>query len=107
MWPFRLDLCITEALDNVMHYAFDGGPRTQIRLSVDIYADRAVARIRDSGRPFDPLAAPRPEKPACLEDDAIGGLGLPILRRFATECHYQRDAGENLLTIVAASQAGA
>ncbi len=57
--------------------------------------------IEDAGRPFDPTSAPLVTPARSLEDSAIGGLGLPLIRRTAREMAYARlPEGRNRLTLV-------
>lgn len=98
---FRLELCVHEALENVLRHGHEAGAPREIELTVEVFPGHAVARICDDGGPFDPLSAPLPPKPATLDSAMIGGLGLRLLREFASECHYIRDGGKNVLTIVA------
>jgi serine/threonine-protein kinase RsbW len=106
----RLDLCSTEAVTNiVMHGGSDGGSQ-QIVLRL-VRRDEALAlEIQDEGAPFDPTQVEEAPHATRLEDAAIGGWGVPLIRRFSDDWHYVRRGGRNCLTLgfrVSASGSGA
>lgn len=96
---FRIDLCLSEAMANVVSYAFPEGGRHAIDLELRLDADRATLIIADGGRPFDPLTVPEPRQPASLEEATIGGLGVHLIRHYADECAYERRDDLNVLTL--------
>ena len=72
----------------------------QITLSLDGQANCLTLEVQDDGRPFDPRQAEEPPPAASLEDLAIGGWGLQIVRRFSDEWRYHRADGCNHLTLI-------
>jgi serine/threonine-protein kinase RsbW/sigma-B regulation protein RsbU (phosphoserine phosphatase) len=98
---FRLDLGLTEALDNVVAYAFPDAAEHEIRIRIAAEGDAVRLEVEDDGRAFDPLQAERPPPPRSLEEAPIGGLGIHLIRSMLDECHYRREAGRNRLTLIA------
>jgi phosphoserine phosphatase RsbU/P len=95
---FRLDLCASELLANVVEHAYRGAER-EVRVYLFADRDSLSLTIEDSGRPFDPeLHVPRP-LPQSLMDVEIGGLGLRLVRQFADSLVYERCGGRNRLTL--------
>jgi anti-sigma regulatory factor (Ser/Thr protein kinase) len=94
----RLDLCLNEALANVLSY---GGPTARaeaIRLSIQKTADHeAVVAVEDAGIPFDPTAAEAKPRASSLATAEIGGHGLLIIRSFADFVTYQHQNQRNVL----------
>lgn len=92
-------MCLEEAVVNLIDHtpARSGGPD----ISVDLgwQGDRMVAVIEDSGPPFDLRQAQRPERPKNLEDAIPGGLGILLIRSFASEIDYTSEPGRNQLTL--------
>ena len=84
---YKLALVLEELLANLaMHGRFDGPPPpVRLRLECDGAEVRAV--IEDAAAPFDPIAAPAPA-PVRLDDDRVGGLGLPLVRKMADRLGY-------------------
>jgi anti-sigma regulatory factor (Ser/Thr protein kinase) len=95
---FNLDVCLTEAVFNIISYAYDDARPHDIILELSRTGTGARVVIHDDGRPFNLLAASLPAVAATLEDARIGGLGIPLIRKMA-HCHYQRIDGRNVLTL--------
>ena len=98
---FALDLCLEEAVSNIVLYGLSDAPPEQqtVRLTMSREATALRLVIEDNGPEFDPLQAPDPQLPTRLEDAAIGGLGIHLMRRFTQSMHYQRHDGTNTLSI--------
>ncbi|MCY4416840.1 MAG: ATP-binding protein [Chloroflexi bacterium] len=101
-WPpdliFKVNLVLDELSVNIVNY---GGEASEIEVSLDADADEVRVEISDDGRPFDPLTdAMEPDLDASLEDRAIGGLGIHLVREMMDELHYSREDGKNRLAMV-------
>ena len=96
---FAVQLCLEEAVANVIMY---GGPRDE-RLEIMVEVERngamLVARVVDNGREFDPTRVPPPSTPTSLAEAKIGDLGIHLMRSFASGMHYERRDGCNRLTL--------
>ena len=98
----RLDVCLNEALANVIAY---GGATAlaapvQVRLEVrsDPPAGEAAVTVVDAGMAFDPLTyLPKPA-PATLAEAEPGGLGVLLMRSFSDGLSYHHGDGRNRLT---------
>ena len=55
--------------------------------------------IADDGRAFDPLQAPAPDIGASLQDRAMGGLGIYLVRKTMDTVAYRRQDGRNVVTL--------
>lgn len=101
-WPpdliFKVNLVLDELSVNIVNY---GGEASEIEVSLAADADEVRVEISDDGRPFDPLNdAMEPDLDAPLEDRAIGGLGIHLVREMMDELHYSREDGKNRLAMV-------
>ena len=74
-----LKLALTEACTNSVRHAYDGGEGV-VEILYELYADRLVVEVSDTGEGFD---ADEDCTPA--EDLAEGGLGIAIIRALADE----------------------
>ena len=99
----RLDLCMTEALANVIEHGRAGTPGSPIQLCLDVRRSgsrgEATVTVSDAGVRYDPLAAPLAPRPRTLAEAEPGGLGLIMLRQFADTLEYVYSEGRNHLTI--------
>jgi anti-sigma regulatory factor (Ser/Thr protein kinase) len=98
---FALDLCLEEAVSNIIRYGLPDAPPEQPAVHLKMSREATLLRlvIEDHGPEFDPLQAPDPQFPTRLEDAAIGGLGIHLMRRFTQSMHYQRRDGTNMLSL--------
>jgi anti-sigma regulatory factor (Ser/Thr protein kinase) len=100
----RMHVALEEAVMNVaMHgYREDAGGEIIVRLRIEPAAavlQAVVLQVEDHGPPFDPVASAPAAKPARLEDDDAGGLGITLLRHFCKDISYAREGDRNLLTM--------
>jgi serine/threonine-protein kinase RsbW len=93
----RLDLCLHEALVNVITHG-DENPAAPIVLHLQVSHCEATVTVADSGAPFDPLAAPLPPAPKTLHEAKPGGLGLLMIRRLSDMQQYTYSGGQNRLS---------
>jgi anti-sigma regulatory factor (Ser/Thr protein kinase) len=96
----RIDLCLTEIVTNVVDYGYADGREGAVAVYFWGESDRVVFRIEDEGVPFDPTAFVPPELPHSLTEATIGGRGIRLVRHYANEVHYRRNAQTNQLTLV-------
>jgi anti-sigma regulatory factor (Ser/Thr protein kinase) len=96
---FKIELALVEMVVNVIRYAYPNGGGA---LAIEIRKDRqrVIIEIRDSGLPFDPCRAPKPDIDEVVAAGRKGGLGIYLTREIMDECLYRRDGGQNILTLV-------
>jgi len=97
---FELKLSVYEWVANVIAYAFTDDDSHRITVTLALCEQAAVATIEDDGFPFDPLLVPEPPEVTDLAAAAIGGRGVPLMRRLSDSLHYRRHEDRNHLTIV-------
>ena len=54
----------------------------------------------DKGIPFDPTAAPEADTTLGVEERAIGGLGIHLVRNIMDSISYENKNGMNILTMI-------
>lgn len=96
---YAVELIVEEVLTNVVRYGYPAGGEHEIELAVAIDGSEIELRFADDGAAFDPTLAPEPPPPASLADARVGGLGIKLLRRFASGLAYERNDGRNCLTV--------
>ena len=98
---FVINLALDELITNaVTHGTFNAPDPT---IDIHLKADREVVTLtmEDNGSPFDPtrMDAENVDTTSSLEDRAVGGLGLHLVRTFAHEMSYEFVGGRNRLTV--------
>jgi anti-sigma regulatory factor (Ser/Thr protein kinase) len=96
---YHVDLCLDEAVSNIIRYGYENGSRDTIVVSVEMRHDRLRVVISDGGREFNPLRQPPPAVPTTIEDVPVGGFGIHLMRAFANAVDYRRINGRNIVTL--------
>lgn len=96
----QIDVAVEELFVNIAHYAYvPGSGEAEISIWVEDEPKTVVIRFRDSGIPYNPLAKEDPDVTLSAEERQIGGLGIFMVKKSMDDIQYQRDAGQNILTI--------
>jgi len=96
---FAIQLCLEEQVSNIIRHGLPEAAAAAIRLALERAGDTVVATVEDHGAAFNPLNAAAPEKPRSIDDAQVGGLGIHLLRKFATAVDYERRGDINRLTL--------
>lgn len=96
----ELRLVAEEVLTNIAKYGHAPGAPAAAEFTFAFTDQAALLEFRDQGREFDPLAAPGPDLDAPLEERAVGGLGLMLVRALVEEARYAREGPVNVLRLV-------
>jgi anti-sigma regulatory factor (Ser/Thr protein kinase) len=98
-----LALVAEEVLVNIHKNAWPAGAhgRCAVALTTERRDDglAIVMTTRDDGMAFDPLAAAAPDVDSGLDDRALGGLGIFLVREMTDTQSYRREAGWNVLVL--------
>ena len=91
-------VALEEVVSNIISYAYGDRENQPIKISVIPPADEElVLRVEDSGRPFNPLKAAKPELTYDLETCDIGGLGIHLVRKLMDDVSYDYRECKNIL----------
>ena len=100
----RLDLCLNEALANIIEHGGRDAALAPVSLSMRADSDDnggyARLTLSDAGRAFNPLTAACKAKPDSLAQATPGGLGLGLMRSYASEVVYKRRRGRNCIWFI-------
>lgn len=95
---FTVQLIIEELVTNIINYGSSAGKTETIEISLSVQDDALSLAIRDNARAFNPLEAAEPDIGQSLEERAIGGLGLFLVRKKAKSLTYEyRDGFNNVV----------
>jgi anti-sigma regulatory factor (Ser/Thr protein kinase) len=94
---YKILTASSEILANIESYAYENGGDIQI---MTISRGRRVCVVfKDSGVPFDPMQAEKPDVTLPLEQRSPGGLGIHIVQKLMDSVSYRYENGQNVLTI--------
>lgn len=101
---FAIDLCLEEALSNVIRHGYAGDPTQRIEVEFSISRERRVSFVIEDAaphfRPFDPEAPVLAPSSASLEEIVPGGQGIPLIRKFADAVEWEPLPKGNRLTLL-------
>ncbi len=103
-WPdtlmFTIRLILEELVVNAVNYG-TGDHSTEVCLDLQSDPDCVRMRLSDNGVAYNSLEeAPEPEFTGSVEAQKVGGMGVLLVKEFADEINYSREAGLNVFTIV-------
>ncbi len=95
-----LNLALEEAVTNVIMYAYPEGSDGLVDVEAIIRKGSLEFIVSDSGKPFDPTRAPEVDINLGVEERAIGGLGIYLVRNIMDKVRYERTDGKNVLSMI-------
>jgi serine/threonine-protein kinase RsbW len=96
---FALQICLEELLTNIVRH---GGPQSggnlseipipplNVEITISIGAERVSLAVEDDGKPFDVVNAPAHRIDQPLTEITPGGLGIQLIKNFASTIMYEQ-----------------
>ncbi len=95
----KVYIIVDEILNNVIHYAYDSN-KGFISIQIQISFKKSIKLVfQDQGKEYNPLLREDPDTSASLEQRAIGGLGIYMMKHFSRKMTYKRKNNKNILKI--------
>jgi serine/threonine-protein kinase RsbW len=98
----RLDICLNEALANIIeHGGYDVKLNPiimKVQIANDSLSSELTVTLSDKGKPFNPLTYQQKNRANLLEDTEPGGLGLTMMKEFVDELNYTYSNQSNNLS---------
>jgi sigma-B regulation protein RsbU (phosphoserine phosphatase) len=96
----KMNVVFDELLTNIISYAYQDNKEHDIKIKVELSADRLKVSMVDGGIPFNPLGVDTPDTELPLEERQIGGLGIHLVRKMMDKVSYRRRIDKNVITVV-------
>jgi serine/threonine-protein kinase RsbW len=87
----QIKLGVDEACANVVDHAYKGMDRGDMEVSCCLDGQDFVVFVRDWGTSFDPERVQEPDIEAPLEERALGGLGVFLIKQVMDRVEYRSD----------------
>lgn len=98
---WQVQLAVDEAATNIIQHAYPAASPGAIEVIWWFDDTTFGVELRDTGKPFDPAAVPRPRIDAPLEERDGGGLGLYLIDQLMDTVTFAREApGVNIVRMV-------
>ena len=96
----KMNVVFDELLTNIISYAYQDNKEHDIKIKVELSADRLKVSMVDGGIPFNPLGVETPNMALPIEERKIGGLGIHLVRNMMDKVSYRRRIDKNVITVV-------
>ena len=96
-----MQVVVDELLANVVQHA-EAPDGAQILFSLELASETVAMPFAWPGVPFDPTGVPGEFKTPRLDRNPHAGLGmgLPLVKAFADEMRYRREADRNVVEVI-------
>jgi anti-sigma regulatory factor (Ser/Thr protein kinase) len=94
-----LTLALEEIVTNVISHGYLDRREHEISVRLSIGAGEVEVEVEDDAQPFNPLDLPEPDTAQPLEERAVGGLGIHLVRKLMDGLEYRRQKEKNFLTM--------
>lgn len=100
---YAFNLAFDEVLTNIISYAYDDAGPHPITVRLWLAHGVVSAEVIDDGRAFDPFQQAPPDTDAPIDERAIGGLGIFLVKEMMDTVAYRRENGANHLLLTKAT----
>lgn len=97
---YAVNLALDEIVTNIVLHGFDDGSGQEFEVRLSAVPGQITGEVEDGGAAFNPLDAPTPDLNAPLDERALGGLGIHLVKNLMDKVDYRRDGAKNVLTIL-------
>jgi anti-sigma regulatory factor (Ser/Thr protein kinase) len=88
---FALQLCLDETVANIIEHSKERGREaTEISVNIAREEKRIVMTVVDDGDEFDPTQFETQQARPSRDEPVVGGVGIRLMRKFATGLKYER-----------------
>ncbi len=91
-------LALEELLMNICYHS-GLGKEDLVNVALAFDGDFMRLQLSDSGIAFDPVSASEPDASLSVQERAIGGLGILLVRKMSDEFCFRREDGKNVTEV--------
>lgn len=98
----EVQIALAEAVNNVVEHAYAGKAPGDVRIRCSLEPERLWINITDAGAPFPEGQLPEGklvDLDVAPQDLPEGGFGWFLIRELTSDIHYERNAGNNQLSL--------
>lgn len=92
----KVQLAVDEIYSNIVYYS----QAKNAGITVTGNEKKLSLLFEDDGIPYDPTTAQEPDVTLAVEERDIGGLGIFMVKKLASDIQYENAKGKNKLTVV-------
>ena len=96
---YHINLVLDELFTNIVTYGQKEEAECHARICLSEDHKTLTLHMEDCGIPFNPVEAEAPDLQSGLEERAIGGMGIHIVKNIMDDIKYERKGDKNILTL--------
>lgn len=96
---YDVRLALEEVVSNIINYGFEDNYEHQISIEMNLQGETLTMKIKDDGKPFNPLEVKSTNLDKPFDEREIGGMGIYIVRKLMDKILYKREEGNNVLQL--------
>ncbi len=96
---YDVRLTLEEVVSNIIMYGFEDNYEHQISIEMNLQGETLTMKIKDDGKPFNPLEVKSTNLEKPFDEREIGGMGIYIVRKLMDNILYKREEGNNVLQL--------
>ena len=96
---YVINLALDELIANTVMYGLEEVSEAEIAITLRVAAGKLILIMEDNGKWFDPTQDTQADVSSTLEDRAVGGLGLHLVKSLTDRMSYEFANGWNRLTL--------
>jgi anti-sigma regulatory factor (Ser/Thr protein kinase) len=96
---YDVRLALEEVVSNIINYGFEDNYEHQISIEMNLQGETLTMKIKDDGKPFNPLEVKNTNLEKPFDEREIGGMGIYIVRKLMDKILYKREEGNNVLQL--------
>ncbi len=94
----KMQLIVEELFTNSVTHGYGGDSDSPVWIALEPCVTGLTLSYQDEAPPHDPLSSYRPMKTTVLiAEQPVGGLGIKLVRKLATDLSYHRDQNRNCI----------
>lgn len=96
---YHVRFVLEELGTNILKYGYDDTAIHEIQFRLELEPEIIQVQLVDDGHEFDPTKLREPDTSLPLEERALGGLGIMLVRQLVKGLSYERRHGKNIITV--------
>ena len=98
----KVQIAVDEIYSNIVYYS----GATNAKITVTASDEKLSLLFEDDGIPYNPTTAKEPDVTLSAEERDIGGLGIFMVKKMASELDYRYENGKNVLAVMFSERKG-
>ncbi len=96
---YDVRLALEEVVSNIIKYGFEDNYEHQISIEMNLQGETLSIKIKDAGKPFNPLEVKNANLEKPFDEREIGGMGIYLVQQLMDELRYNREKDNNVLLL--------